>query len=135
MLISKIMSIEVVTVEMDDPIAVVKEIFDNVHFHHLLVVGPDGLCGVISDRDLFKAISPNIGTAAETTKDLASLNKRVHQILTRQLVTLPPTASVYQAIDVFNDTAISCIPVVDEHNHAVGILSWRDILKVIKAKR
>jgi len=133
--VEKIMSKTVVTIERDDSLRVVKEIFDNVWFHHLLVVESGKLFGVISDRDLLKALSPNIGTISERTKDLATLNKRVHQIMTRKLVTLSLKTSIYDAIEIFNSHKISCIPVVDEENKPVGIISWRDILKAIEAKR
>ncbi|MFT4927527.1 MAG: acetoin utilization protein AcuB [Phenylobacterium sp.] len=134
MSVAKIMSTDVVTVEMDDPLWFVRDIFNRAAFHHLLVVGQDGLCGVISDRDLLKALSPTLDTAAETTKDRATLSKKAHQILTRKPVTLPPTASVYEAIDIFNEYPISCIPVVNRDNKPVGILSWRDILKAVGKK-
>jgi acetoin utilization protein AcuB len=129
--VAQIMSKQLVTVELDDKLSTVKEIFDNAHFHHLLVVDGGKLIGVVSDRDLFKAISPNIGTGRTTDQDLATLNKRVHQIVTRKPIILSPTASAADAAAVFLDHKISCIPIVDENNVAVGILSWRDIFKMI----
>jgi acetoin utilization protein AcuB len=135
MSVEKIMSKRVVTVEMDDSLKMVKEIFDNTRFHHLLVVESGKLFGVISDRDLLKALSPNIGTIAETTRDAATLNKRVHQIMARKPITLGPNAGIYRAIEIFNNHKISCIPVVDDEHKPVGIISWRDILKAIEAKR
>jgi len=132
MIIEKIMSKNVVTVEMDDSLKVVKDIFDNTRFHHLLVVESGILFGVISDRDLLKALSPNIGTISETTRDLATLNKRAHQILTRKPITLSPKSGIYNAIEIFNNHSISCIPVVDEEHKPIGLISWRDILKVIE---
>lgn len=132
MSVEKIMSQSVVTVEMDDPIRMVKEIFDNTHFHHLLVVESNKLFGIISDRDLLKSLSPNIGTAAETDRDTATLNKKVHQIMTRKPVSLERKASLYDAIKVFNHHNISGIPVVTAENEPVGIISWRDILKALE---
>jgi len=135
MSVEKIMSTIVVTVEMDDPLSMVKEIFDNTRFHHLIVVESGKLSGVISDRDLLKALSPNIGTASETAGDAVTLNKRVHQIMTRKPVTLRPNAGVYDAIESFNDHNISCLPVVDDEYKPVGIISWRDILKALESNR
>jgi acetoin utilization protein AcuB len=135
MIVSQLMSETVVTVHMDDTLAEVKAIFDNAHFHHLLVVEKDKLVGVISDRDFFKSVSHQLDTAAETQKDLASLNKRVHQIMNRTLTTIGPDADAYDAIDLFNNNKISCLPVLDQDGKPVGILSWRDILKVMKKKR
>ncbi|WP_299083759.1 CBS domain-containing protein [uncultured Paraglaciecola sp.] len=132
MQIEKIMSKTVVTVSMDDTLSVVKHIFENAKFHHLLVVENGRLQGVISDRDLLKSISPFIGTVQEKASDTFTLNRKVHQIMSRQPITLTSNADVYEAISLFNQHNISCIPVVNENGAAVGVLSWRDILKVIE---
>ncbi|MFK5947417.1 MAG: CBS domain-containing protein [Methylococcales bacterium] len=134
MIIEKLMSKNVVTVEMDDSLKEVKNIFDNTDFHHLLVVESKRLVGVISDRDLLKSLSPNIGTVAETAKDYAALNKRAHQIMSRKIVTLRANSSIYEAIDVFNKNKLSCIPIIDNDNQPVGIISWRDILMLLQQK-
>jgi len=129
--VSSVMTIHLVTVGLDDPLAVVNEIFEKAHFHHLLVVENNKLCGVISDRDLFKALSPNLGTIAEKQSDAATLNKKVHQIMSRKLVFLNGNASVREALELFHTHEISCIPVVDEKNKPLGILSWRDVFKLL----
>jgi len=135
MSIEEIMSYSIVSVELDDSLKVVKEIFDNTNFHHLLVVASGKLFGVISDRDLLKALSPNIGTKFETLKDSASLNKRVHQIVTRKPMALEKSAGIYDAIHLFNNHKISCIPIVDDQQKPIGVVSWRDILKYIERAR
>jgi acetoin utilization protein AcuB len=131
MIVRDIMTRRVVTVELDDQLETVKNIFDKMQFHHLLVVEDAKLFGVVSDRDLLKALSPNLGTSTESFKDRATLNKRVHQIMSRDPISLKPEASVQDAIRVFNTHRISCIPIVDEENKPVGILSWRDILRAL----
>ncbi len=135
MLLNKIMKTRLATVEMDDKLRVVKDIFDSMGFHHLLVVGDDKtLRGVVSDRDLLRALSPYVGTAAETTRDIASLNKRVHQIMSRQPITLKADGTVEDAAALLLDHRISCVPIVDDRFRPVGIVSWRDILRVSAAK-
>jgi acetoin utilization protein AcuB len=132
--VGSIMTTRVVSVEMDDRLDVVKKIFDTLKFHHLLVLDDRGaLKGVVSDRDLLKALSPYVGSVAENARDIATLNKRVHQIMSRNLITLRPRASVAEAIQLFLDQRISCIPIVDEALKPVGILSWRDVLKTLLA--
>jgi acetoin utilization protein AcuB len=127
-----IMTARVVTVEADDTLEVVKRIFDAMKFHHLLVVDSGKtLCGVISDRDLLRALSPYVGTASENARDTATLRKRVHQIMSRKPLTLPPEASVTDAINLFLASRVSCIPIVDPHLKPVGIVSWRDVLKTL----
>ncbi len=130
MTLGEIMTTRVVTVEFDDSLATVKEIFDSLRFHHLLVIGSDKrLCGVISDRDLLRAISPYVGTPSETVRDSATLKKRAHQIMTRSPITLRPDASLADAIQLLLSHRVSCIPIVDESFSVVGIVSWRDVLR------
>jgi acetoin utilization protein AcuB len=109
---------------------VVKEIFDTVNFHHLLVLDENKkLGGIVSDRDLLRALSPYVGSAAETARDLATLNKRVHQIMTRHPITLRPESGISEAVNLLLMHGISCIPIVDDKLKPVGIVSWRDLLK------
>jgi acetoin utilization protein AcuB len=130
MSLRNIMTSRVVSVEMDDRLAAVREIFDSTKFHHLLVVDGDGkLAGVVSDRDLLKALSPYVGSIAENARDTATLNKRVHQIMSRKPITLPPDAKIADAVKLLLANRISCIPIVDEQFRPIGIVSWRDLLR------
>ena len=131
MKLKEIMTTRIVTVSMDDPLKVVKGIFDNVKFCHLLVVEAGKLKGVISDRDLLRCIGPRLGTVAETTSDLADLNHRAHQIMSRNLTTLGLDATLEDAVELFNSRHISCIPIINELGKPVGIVSWRDIIKTL----
>lgn len=130
--LASVMTRRVVTVEIDDSLEDVKQIFDSVKFHHLVVLDSDQkVAGVISDRDLLRALSPYIGTVSENARDTATLRKRVHQIMTRRPVTLPPEATVADAMRLFLEHRVSCVPVVAPGMKAVGILSWRDVLKAL----
>jgi acetoin utilization protein AcuB len=130
MTLGKIMTARIVTVEMDDRLEVVKDIFDTMRFHHLLVVDEHKkLSGVLSDRDLLRALSPYVGSATETARDLATLNKRVHQIMTRQPITLRQESGIAEAVELLLKNRISCIPIVDDEFKPVGIVSWRDLLR------
>ena len=129
------MTRSVVTIEMDDSLRVVKGIFDHANFHHLLVVEKGRLKGVLSDRDLLRSMSPYVGTRAETTRDSVTLDKKVHQVMTRKPIVVYADSEVEEAIDVFNMLKVSCIPVVDEDDRPIGIVSWRDILKMLSQLR
>ncbi len=133
MAMSDIMTARVVTVGMDDRLEVVKEIFDTMSFHHLLVVDEHKkLSGIISDRDLLRALSPYVGSAAETARDLATLNKSIHQIMTRHPFTLRPQSTQAEGINLLLAKRISCIPIVDDNLKPVGIVSWRDRLRYLR---
>ena len=123
-----IMSTRTVTVTMDDSLARARELFNEHHFHHLLVVQGPTLLGIISDRDLLKAVSPNIGRLSETDRDRATLNKRAHQIMSRTLITVTADTTVEAAARLLLEHRVSCLPVVTTDRHLEGIITWRDLL-------
>jgi acetoin utilization protein AcuB len=123
------MSRQVVTITMDDTLGKARELFARFRFHHLLVVQQTRLVGIISDRDLLKAISPYVGTLSETDRDHATLNKRVHLLMTRNPVTVKPDTTLTAAAQVLVKTGVSCLPVVREDGTLDGIVTWRDLLK------
>lgn len=125
------MSRRMVTVTMDDTLATIQELFKEHRFHHLLVVENRALAGIISDRDLLRAVSPNIGTLSETDRDRATLNKRAHQIMTRNPVAVRPTTTLDTAATLMLEKKVSCLPVTSGEGRLEGILSWRDILKAL----
>lgn len=129
MIVNEIMTPHPVCVGLDDRLSKIKQIFDERHFHHVLVVDDGELVGIISDRDLLKAISGNIGSQRVTVSELASLDKAAHMIVTRKPITLMAGALLSDALAIFNSKRISCIPVVDGDGAPIGILSWRDILQ------
>ena len=131
MLIKEIMTTRVATVSMDDRLGVIKAIFEQAHFRHLLVVEEEVLVGVISDRDLLRAISPYLDTDAEMNRDTETLNRRAHQIMSRQPITISPESSLQAASAIMLEQHVSCLPVL-ENGALVGIVSWKDLLRVMR---
>ncbi|EOD55022.1 CBS domain-containing protein [Aeromonas molluscorum] len=128
MQVETIMTSRVVTVEMDDRLSVIKDIFEQAKFRHLLVIEEGKLIGIISDRDLLQALSPYLDSAAEQSRDTETLNRRAHQIMTRDPVTISSHQTLAYAARLMLDKKVSCLPVL-EQGQLVGILSWKDLLK------
>ena len=127
-----IMTPDPVTISLDASLAEVRALFDQHRFRHLLVVENRKLFGVISDRDMFRALGPGLGTRGETDRDLATLRKRAHQIVSRRPIKLPEDAHIQDAITLFDLHRISCLPVVDANLHPIGVVSLRDINRHLK---
>lgn len=124
---------KVVTVDHEASLWEVKMVFNNTRFHHLLVTENNILVGVLSDRDYLKAVSPNLGSATQSKADTDSLNTRVKTIMSTKLHTLKPENTVLDAVKLFNQRNISCIPIANDDMTIAGIISWRDIMKTIEA--
>jgi acetoin utilization protein AcuB len=131
MKISQVMTRRVMTVDMDDSLRRVRDIFEEHSFHHLLVLDRRRVVGVISDRDLLKHISPFIGKLAERSQDLSTLTRRVHQIMTRKLVSVKDDEDVDSAAALMLEHGVSCLPVVTRDGRPVGIVTAKDLLRFV----
>ena len=135
MKVEEVMASNVICINMDDRLTVVRELFIKHKFHHLLVINNNGeLIAVLSERDYFKATNSNQELPSANDKDLAMLNKRVHQIVSKKLVAIQELSTFSAAIKLFHDTGVSCLPVINSKNKPVGILTWRDIVKWLYGK-
>jgi acetoin utilization protein AcuB len=123
------MTKEVTTIDMDISLAAILGIFDDKKFHHLLVIDDGELCGVISDRDVLKALSPFVNTPSEQGKDLNTLRKRAHQIMIRKPTTITKEASAKDAVRLMFQKGISCLPVVSSDGQIEGIVTRKDLLQ------
>ncbi len=130
LVVNDIMTQPVETIDMDDTVEYIRDLFESNSYHHLIVKGDAGECvGVISDRDLLKNISPFIGKPGERAADVSCLKRRAHQIMTRQLIAVRKNTSLRAAARVMLDHRISCLPVVDVHKKCIGIVTIRDVVR------
>lgn len=135
MKIEEIMSDNVTCIDLDERLSVVRELFIKHKFHHLMVIDHNHeLVAVISERDYLKATNSNLELPTANEKDLAMLNKRVHQIVSKKLVAIKQFTSFSEAIKIFHDAGVSCLPVINSNNKPVGILTWRDIVGWLYSK-
>lgn len=129
MALNSIMTTRVISVEMDDTLFHISELLTQAKVHHIPVLSAKKLVGIISDRDVYKNLSPFINTAAEFPRDKATLEKRAHQIMSRNPICILETASVKRASELILAHELSALPVVNKASELVGIISWRDILR------
>lgn len=132
--VGTIMSRGVWTVGLDDTLAIVQTLFESHGFHHAVVTERGRAVGVISDRDLLRNLSPFVGKASERPQDLASLNKHVHQVMSRRLVSATERMTVNEAAAVMVREKISCLPVIDDGGRCVGIVTARDVMAYLAAQ-
>ena len=97
MLVRDAMTSHVITISMDATLQEVREVFEAAAFHHLIVTENDKVVGVLSDRDLLENLSPFVGKMSEQTRDIARLQRKVHQVMSRTMRTTTPETALVQA--------------------------------------
>jgi acetoin utilization protein AcuB len=129
MTIDSIMSRDVVTVSPDAALMEIRSLLQERGFRHLLVVeADDTLCGVISDRDVLRALSPFLDTFSEEHRDVKTLSRPASEVMRREPITVAPDTTIEAAAQVLLDNNISSLPVVAD-GALVGIVTTKDLLE------
>jgi acetoin utilization protein AcuB len=131
MTVAEIMSPHLITVGLDDSLEQIQELFQQHHFHHLMVATGGRLRGVISDRDVLRHVSPFVATAGAQRRDEATLKMHAHQIMTRRPVTVTPETDTLAAAAIIIAKGISCLPVVDDREQLIGVVTSKDLLRAM----
>jgi acetoin utilization protein AcuB len=129
MTVESIMSREVVTVRPDAALMEIRGLLHEKGFNHLLVTEEDDtLCGVISDRDVLKSVSPFLDTYSEEHRDVKTLSRPASEIMQANPITVTPDTSIKEASQTLLDNRVSSLPVV-EGTELVGIVTGKDLLQ------
>lgn len=129
MTIETIMSCDVITVTPDTTLTEIRSLLHEKGFNHLLVVEPDDtLCGVISDRDVLKAVSPFLDTYSEEHRDVKTLSQPASEIMESDPITVGPDTEIKKASEVLLENRVSSLPVVQREG-LEGIVTGKDLLQ------
>lgn len=131
MLVKNWMSKEVITVEADDTMQNAIYTLQEQNIKMLPVMDDVKLVGIITDRDLKKA-SPSDATTLDMHELLFLISKiKVRDLMKEPVFTARPDDTVEEAAALLLEKKISGLPVIDEQNRLVGIITRSDIFRVL----
>ena len=124
------MSSPVVTVTPDRPFQDALKLMRDHRCRRLPVVNKRGkLVGIVSERDLLH-VSPSPATSLSIWEITYLLSKiQVRKIMTKEVITTTPDTPIEDAAHSMADNKIGGLPVVDERNRVVGVITETDIFK------
>jgi CBS domain-containing protein/anti-sigma regulatory factor (Ser/Thr protein kinase) len=99
------------------PLSAVLEILRINHISGVPVIENDQLIGILSLEDIVRAMQKN------------ELSASVSQYMTRKLITVASYDPIVSAIQKFSDSRLGRLPVVDENNKLVGIITKGDVTR------
>jgi len=125
------MSKDVITVDVNDSMHEATRRLKKHDIRMLPVMNKGKLVGIVTDRDLKKA-SASDATTLEIHELLYLLTKiKVKDIMTRNVITVPPDYTVEETAQVLQKNKISGAPVVDANGQLVGTITQTDLFRVL----
>ena len=128
--ISTLMTKELITVHPDDSLDVIQNKFKENNIHHLPVIDTAGkLEGIISKSDVgyfLRGFTQLIED--EMVNATRSRTFKAKDIMTTGIAKLSPTDRLNVTFEIFNENLFHAIPIVDDHDQLLGIITTFDIL-------
>ena len=84
----------------------------------ILITEGEKLLGIFTERDIVRCVSKN-----------TSMDEKLDKVMTRDLIVIGIDKPLSKAAYLMSENNIRHLPVVDEENRLVGILSSRDIAR------
>jgi CBS domain-containing protein len=122
--VEDVMTRKVITLRPDQTFADTVNLMAKHSLRHFLVVESTArLVGVISDRDILRAVA--------RTRDWNT--SYVRQFMSRDVVAVKPDTKLSFATGMMLSKRINCLPVVDDNGVVCGIITSTDLLKVFRS--
>jgi CBS domain-containing protein len=103
------------------------ELMTENRIRQLPVVDQGALLGIITDRDIRSFLAQS--ALVEPEERTKALRTKVSEIMTTEPVTLAPDDELHEAVELLIEEKIGGVPVVDEAEGLVGIITYIDVLR------
>ena len=127
MKVVEVMTEAPITLAPSETIRQADGLMDENNFRQLPIVKDRELVGIITDRDVRSFLSGKLHSTPEEWEK--AMNTQVSTVMTLQPITVAPDDDLAEAIEILLTEKIGAIPVVDETEGLVGILSYVDVLR------
>ena len=134
MLVQELMTSDPVTVRTHTTIKAALVLLDEHGITSLPVVGASGaIVGVVSEADLIRdAVGPDPRTRdLPFDDDSYARCTTVGEVMSPHAVTVRPDTDIVTAVELATSTGIKSLPVVDARDRVVGIISRRDVVRML----
>jgi acetoin utilization protein AcuB len=122
-----VMTKDPLTATPSETIGQADELMNRNKIRQLPVVEDNELVGIVTDRDIrsFLSASP----LNEPDEREAAFNVKIQRIMTTDPITVSPDDDLAEAVELLIEQKIGGIPVVDEAEGLVGIVTYVDVLR------
>jgi acetoin utilization protein AcuB len=132
MQVQEMMSTAVEVAGRNDDLSMVEELMTAKQLRHVPVVEDGELVGIVSQRDLFKAMMSSTMGYGEKAQKAYLHNVRVKEVMTYPAITVAPDISVGATAELMLQKGIGCLPVVDG-TRLVGMVTKTDLLRYLRS--
>jgi CBS domain-containing protein len=128
------MTTPVISVAPTAPIRAAYNLMKDTGIRHLPVLSKDELVGILSIGDVREASPSDATTLSVWEMNYLWDKLTVERVMTTKVLTVNLNEPLVNAVRLMLEHKFSSLPVVDENQHLVGILTESDVFRLVIAE-
>jgi CBS domain-containing protein len=130
--ITEIMSTDVMTVGVDEPLSEVRSRLHENHIHHLPVVEDERVVGILSAVDLMKLSFESRDDEGGAVRHPLDQCFSVRECMQSDVICIPIGETVRRAAELLGQGRFHCLPVLGSDGQLAGIVTSTDLIRYLR---
>jgi CBS domain-containing protein len=127
--ISKVMSTDVISAKKNTPLGKLKSMMEELFVSHIPIIDDtNSLIGIVSKIDILKVFWETASNPKIDGEKAPITSLQADDIMQNDVLRLKENTNILQAIDVLMDKSFHSLPIVNDNNKLIGILTSNDLL-------
>lgn len=127
--VAELMTRDVITLTEEQDLQFLEETMHLFKFRHMPVTDDNKLVGLVTLQDVLRISASSLLPAGKQQTGYLQRQFKVRDIMTREVATVAPGASLVEAARLMRSEKFGCVPVVGEDNTLMGILTEADFVR------
>lgn len=128
--VSKIMSRDVITLNLNDNMELAEKLFETKHIRHIPIVSGIKVVGMLSHTDLMRISFSDLDEDENEINSVVYDLFSIEQVMAKSVVSVSSETTIKETAEILTKHEFHAVPVVDD-GELVGIVTSTDLIQFL----
>ncbi len=128
--VSKIMSRDVITLNLNDNMELAEKLFESKHIRHIPIVSGKKVVGMLSHTDLMRISFSDLDEDENEINSVVYDLFTIEQVMAKSVVSVTSETTIKETAEILTKHEFHAVPVVDG-DELVGIVTSTDLIQFL----
>jgi CBS domain-containing membrane protein len=128
--VSKIMTRDVITLNLNDNMELAEKLFETKHIRHIPIVSGKKVVGMLSHKDLMRISFSDLDEEENEINSVVYDLFTIEQVMAKSVISVTSETTIKEAAEILTKHEFHAVPVVDD-DELVGIVTSTDLIQFL----
>lgn len=128
--VSKIMTRDVITLNLNDNMELAEKLFETKHIRHIPIVNGKKVVGMLSNTDLMRISFSDLDEEENEINSVVYDLFTIEQVMAKSVISVTSETTIKEAAEILTKHEFHAVPVVDD-DELVGIVTSTDLIQFL----